>query len=239
MSDHPASPPAEHRSQRFELLQQVEPALERPMTVLAFVWLVLVVVEFTVGLSPFRNTRRALRASRACRELDQSRHAHQRRVMGRRGLSYVLALTVLLNLLGAAGIHAFEREAVNGAIAGYGNALCWTALTLLTTGADYSPLSPDGRVLGLLPANYGFAVFGYVTASIVGFFVARDAEEGDGELAGAAQIGALCDPVATLSWPATPPAGGHGRRPSLPSGREREFVVSERAGRFLPRSKPA
>ena len=236
MSDHPASPPAEHRSQRFELLQQVEPALERPMTVLAFVWLVLDIIDFTVGLSPFRSTRRA---RRACRELDQSRHAHQRRVMGRRGLSYVLALTVLLNLLGAAGIHAFERQAVNGATAGYGNALCWTVLTLLTTGADDSPLSPDGRVPGLLPANYGFAVFGYVTASIVGFFVARDAEEGDGELAGTAQIGALRDAVATLSWPATLPAAGHGRRPSLPSGREREFVVSERAGRFLPRSTPA
>ena len=209
------------------------------MTVLVFVWLVLDIIGFTVGLSPFLSTRRARRASRACLELDQSRHAHQRRVMGRRGLSYVLALTVFLNLLGAAGTHAVERESVNGAIAGYGNALCWTVLTLLTTGADYSPLSPDGRVLGLLPANYGFAMFWYMTTSVVGFFVARDAEEGNGELAGAAQIGTLCDALATLSWPATLPAAGHGRRPSLPSGRERESVVSERAGRFLPRSTPA
>ena len=121
------------------------------------------------------------------------------RVMGRRGLSYVLALTVLVNLLGAAGIHAFEREAANGAITGYGSALWWTALTLATMGADYFPLTPEGRVLGLLLANGGFAVFGYVTASIANFFVARDAEEGEGELAGTAQIGALRDAVATLS----------------------------------------
>ena len=90
MSDHPASPPAEHESQRVELLQQIETALERPMTVLAFVWLVLVIIGFTVGLSTFLNARRARRASRACRELGQSRQAHQRRVMGRCGLSYVL-----------------------------------------------------------------------------------------------------------------------------------------------------
>ena len=50
MSEDPASPPAELDSQRFELQQQVEPALERPMTVLAFVWFVLVVIRFTVGL---------------------------------------------------------------------------------------------------------------------------------------------------------------------------------------------
>ena len=59
------------------------------------------------------------------------------RVMGRRGLSYVIALTVLVNLLGAAGILAFEREAANGAIAGYGSTLWWTAMTLTTMGADY------------------------------------------------------------------------------------------------------
>ena len=112
-------------------------------------------------------------------------------------------------------------------------------MTLITTGADYYPLTPEGRVLGLLLANYGFAVFGYVTAINASFFVAREAEEGDGELAGTAQIGALRGAMATLSWPATLPAAGHGRRPSLPSGRERGSAVSERAGQFLPRSTPA
>lgn len=224
------------------------------MMVLAFVWLVLIVVELTAGLSPFLNALniaiwalfvlhfvlefiiaprklvylrenwltvvslvlpalrivriarvvRALRAARGLRLVRVVSSANRGmrtlgRVMGRRGLSYVLALTLLVNLLGAAGILAFEREVANGAIAGYGSALWWTAMTLTTMGADYFPLTPEGRVLGLLLAIYGFAVFGYVTASIASFFVARDAEDGEGELAGTAQIGALRDEVATLS----------------------------------------
>ena len=254
MSEDPASPPAELESQRFESLQQIEAALERPMTILAFVWLVLVVVEFTVGLSPFldalniaiwvvfvlhfalefiiaprklaylrRNwltavslllpALRVVRLARVVRVMRVARGVRLvrvvssanrgmrtlGRVMGRRGLSYVIALTVLVNLLGAAGILAFEREAANGAIAGYGSALWWTAMTLTTMGADYFPLTPEGRVLGLLLAIYGFAVFGYVTASIASFFVARDAEEGESELAGTAQIEVLRGEVATLS----------------------------------------
>jgi voltage-gated potassium channel len=66
-------------------------------------------------------------------------------------------------------------------------------------GSDYFPRTPEGRVLGLLLAVYGFAVFGYVTASIASLFVARDAEEEDGELAGARQIEALRTEVAALT----------------------------------------
>lgn len=251
--DEPATPAALDR-QRFELLRQIEGALERPMTVLAFVWLTLILVEFTIGLSPLldklsiviwalfvlhflleftiaphkgaylrRNwltavslvlpalrvvrvarVVRALRAARGVRLVRVVSSANRGmrtlgRVMGRRGLSYVLALTLLVNLLGAAGILAFEREPANGAMPGYGSALWWTAMTLTTMGADYFPRTPEGRVLGLLLAIYGFAVFGYVTASIASFFVARDAEEGEGELAGAAQMQALRNEVATLS----------------------------------------
>ncbi len=39
-------------SERSDLLRQIESALERPMTYLAVVWLILVIVEFTRGLSP-------------------------------------------------------------------------------------------------------------------------------------------------------------------------------------------
>ncbi|HYW32221.1 MAG TPA: potassium channel family protein [Gemmatimonas sp.] len=254
MSEELPPRPEELDSQRLELLQRIAAWFERPMTVLAFVWLVLVVVEFTAGLSPFLNglniaiwalfvlqfvlefiiaprkvaylrhnwltavslllpalrvvrIARVLRAARAARgvrlvRVVTSANRGMRtlgRVMGRRGLAYVLALTLLVNLLGAAGVLAFEREVANGAIAGYGSALWWTAMTLTTMGADYFPLTPEGRVLGLLLAIYGFAVFGYVTASIASFFVARDAEDGEGELAGTAQIAALRDEVATLS----------------------------------------
>jgi voltage-gated potassium channel len=121
------------------------------------------------------------------------------RVMGRRGLGYVVALTSLVNLLGAAGIYAAERDVPEGGITSFGTALWWTAMTLTTMGADYFPRTAEGRLLGLLLAVYGFAVFGYVTASIASLFVARDAEAEDGELAGAGQIAALRADVAALT----------------------------------------
>ena len=121
------------------------------------------------------------------------------RVMGRRGLGYVLALTVLVNILGAAGIYALERDVPGTAIAGYGTALWWTAMTLTTMGADTFPQTPEGRMLGLLLAIYGFTVFGYVTAALASLFVARDAESGDGELASAAQVDALRGEVVALT----------------------------------------
>jgi voltage-gated potassium channel len=66
-------------------------------------------------------------------------------------------------------------------------------------GSDYFPLSGEGRLLCLLLAIYGFAVFGYVTASIASLFIARDAEGDDGEVAGARQLDALRAEVSTLT----------------------------------------
>lgn len=121
------------------------------------------------------------------------------RVMGRRGLGYVIALTLLVNVVGAAGMLAFERDVPGGGIDGFGTALWWTAMTLTTMGADVFPTTGEGRLLGLLLAIYGFAVFGYVTASIASLFVARDAEDDDGELAGGRQLALLRAEVEALT----------------------------------------
>ncbi len=74
------------------------------------------------------------------------------RMMGRCGPFYVLALTLLVNLRGAAGILTIERESVGGRINGYGSALWWTAMTLTTMSTDVFPLPPEERLLGLLLA---------------------------------------------------------------------------------------
>jgi voltage-gated potassium channel len=121
------------------------------------------------------------------------------RVMGRRGMGYVVALTLLVNLLGGAGMYAFERGVTDGQVTGFWSALWWTAMTLTTMGSDYYPRTAEGRVLGLLLAVYGFAVFGYVTAALASLFIAQDAEVEDGEVAGAAQIDALRQQVAELT----------------------------------------
>ena len=134
--------------------------------------------------------------------------------MRRRGFAYIAMLTLLVTLTGAAGMYVFERditgkepvsagsshgkEARPGAPGGrageivglndYGAALWWTAMIMTTMGSDYWPHSPEGRVLCLLLALYAFAMFGYVTAALASYFVGRDAQNDQAELAGADSI---------------------------------------------------
>lgn len=94
----------------------------------------------------------------------------------RRGLGYVVALTALVSLLGAAGMYAFEQAPeVEGGFSSFGDALWWTAMLMTTMGSDFWPRTAEGRVLCLLLATYAFAVFGYITAAFASFFVGRDA----------------------------------------------------------------
>lgn len=95
---------------------------------------------------------------------------------GRRGFGYVLALTTFVLFAGAAGMYSFENE-IEGGMRSYSDALWWTAMLLTTMGSDYFPQTAEGRMLCLILAVYGFAVFGYVTATLATFFLARDAEE--------------------------------------------------------------
>lgn len=119
--------------------------------------------------------------------------------MQRRGVGYVTLLSVVVILLGAAGMYAFENNRPNGAgLQSYGEALWWTAMLLTSLGSEYWPQSAEGRVLCFLLALYGFAVFGYVTATIATFFVGRDAESDEAELAGAKSIEALRAEIAAL-----------------------------------------
>ena len=122
-----------------------------------------------------------------------------RATMSRRGLGYLLALTVLVALLGAGGMLAFESAAeVQGGFTGYGDALWWTAMLLTTMGSQYWPQTAEGRLLCFLLSLYGFAVFGYITASFASFFVGRDAASEEADVAGSRDIAALRDEIAAL-----------------------------------------
>lgn len=116
----------------------------------------------------------------------------------RRGFGYVVALTAIVTSVGAAGIYAFESNIPESGITDYGSALWWTAMIITTMGSDYFPKSPEGRILCLLLALYAFAVFGYVTATLATFFVGRDAEDPQAEVAGAKSIEALQAEIAAL-----------------------------------------
>ena len=117
----------------------------------------------------------------------------------RRGLGYVIGLTVTLALLGAAGMLAFEPASeVEGGFTSYADALWWTGMLLATMGSEYWPKSVEGRILCFLLALYGFAVFGYITASFASFFVERDAASPEGETLGTADLAALRAEISAL-----------------------------------------
>lgn len=122
--------------------------------------------------------------------------------MQRRGFGYVVLLTLLVTVVGAAGMLAFEGDAgsagIGPGINNYGDALWWTAMALTTMGSDYFPVSPEGRVLGFILALYAFAVFGYVTATLATFFVGRDAQHEEGGTAGTVNVEALRQEISLL-----------------------------------------
>lgn len=124
---------------------------------------------------------RAARGLRLARLLGAMNRGMRSLTLGfrRRGVGYVLGLTVLVAITGAAGMYRFELDSPGGpGFADYGTALWWTAMLLTTMGSDYWPRTPEGRVLCLLIALYAFAVFGYVTAAIAAFFVDQDRRTG-------------------------------------------------------------
>ena len=122
-----------------------------------------------------------------------------RRTLERRRLGYVLGLTALIGLLGAGGMLSFEPASeVPGGFASYADALWWTGMLFTSIGSQYWPVTAEGRILGFLLSLYGFAVFGYITAAFASFFVGRDAQSDEGEVAGAADLAALRQEIAAL-----------------------------------------
>lgn len=170
------------------------------LTALALVVPALRVFRIFRVLSIFRAARaaRGLKLLRVLSSMNRGMRALGR-TMRRRGVGYVIVLSAVVILLGAAGMYAFENDRLDGAgLKSYGDALWWTAMLLTSLGSEYWPQSAEGRVLCFLLALYGFAVFGYVTATIATFFVGRDAESDDAELAGAKSIDGLRVEIAAL-----------------------------------------
>ena len=95
--------------------------------------------------------------------------------LSRRGFVYVVALTLLVTVAGAAGMYALESPPTGG-LTSFGEALWWTAMIMTTMGSAYWPQTVEGRVLCVFLSLYAFGVFGYVTATLATFFVGRDAE---------------------------------------------------------------
>jgi voltage-gated potassium channel len=148
-----------------------------------------------------------------------------RKGMGRHGFGYVATLTILVILVGAAAMLAFERQVLSAEAAttasqqaesrdlqsirapvpgeksglnSYSEALWWTAMIMTTLGSEYWPKSPEGRVLGFLLSLYAFGISGYVTAALATFFIGRDAENEEAEIAGERSVTNLKAEVTAL-----------------------------------------
>ena len=152
---------------------------------------VLRVLRFARATRGFRLVRIVGAANRSMNALRAS--------LGRRRLGFVLVLTLVVAMLGAGGMLAFEpANEVAGGFKGYGDALWWTGMLLTSLGSEFWPKTLEGRLLCLLLSLYGFAVFGYITASFASFFVGRDAAAPDGEMVGAADLKHLRDEICLL-----------------------------------------
>ena len=144
---------------------------------------------------------RVLRGSRLVRIVGTANRGMNalRRTLSRRRFGYVLASTVLVLALGAAGMQSFERSAgPQGGLTSYGHALWWTGMLIASIGTDFWPASTEGRILSALLALYGLAVFGYITATFASYFIGRDADSPQGEVAGSAQVEALREEIRSL-----------------------------------------
>lgn len=117
--------------------------------------------------------------------------------MQRRGFGYVVLLALAVTFGGAAGLYAIEKG--HPGFESYGMALWFTAMRVITAGSEAWPLTTEGRALTFVLAVFGYAVFGYVTATLATFFIGRDAEEKDAPVAGAKELDEIKKMVQALT----------------------------------------
>lgn len=183
---------------RFLLAPEKRPFLKaNGLTVLA---LIVPALRLFRAFAVLRAAR-ALRGVRLVRIVGAANRSMNalKSTLRRRGFVYVAALTLIVVALGAGGMLSFEGETqVEGGLSDYAHALWWTGMLVASIGTDYWPATMEGRILSALLALYGLAVFGYLTATFASFFIGRDAQSRDAEIAGAAQIEALRREIAGL-----------------------------------------
>jgi voltage-gated potassium channel len=130
-----------------------------------------------------------------------------RKALRRRRFGYVLTLTFLVLFVGAAGMLSFEPASESpGGFVSYGHSLWWTGMLIATIGTDFWPQTMEGRLLSALLALYGLGVFGYIAATFASFFIGRDADSPEAELAGSAEIALLRDEIRELRESLAAPA---------------------------------
>jgi voltage-gated potassium channel len=113
------------------------------------------------------------------------RRPARRRVaaLARRGLTERVMVTTTLVavtvVIGAAStVLDAERNAPEGNITTFPDALWWAATTVTTVGyGDRFPVTAEGRLIGVVLMVVGIAVFGSITAALAGSLIRAGADE--------------------------------------------------------------
>jgi voltage-gated potassium channel len=96
-------------------------------------------------------------------------------ILARRGVIYVLALTLITIIAGGAGLTLLEPGTVKG---GVGDGIWWAIVTASTVGyGDIFPQTLWGRVIAVVIMLAGIGMVSTVAASITTYFVGKDEGE--------------------------------------------------------------
>jgi voltage-gated potassium channel len=91
----------------------------------------------------------------------------------------VLGITILVTI-GSTLIILFESE-VNNQFSAMGDAVWWALVTMTTVGyGDKVPITPGGRIIGIVIMFFGMALISLFTATVSSIFVTRKIKEGRG-----------------------------------------------------------
>ncbi|MCU0498365.1 MAG: ion transporter [Anaerolineae bacterium] len=196
----------------IDLTNQLSPLLQHLQTLIWVLFIVDFAIEFVIAPDKRRYLRQnsltalslilpAIRVLRILRVARAARTLHLLRTLtslnrglrattatlGRRGIGYLIAFTVIVIFAGGAAMTFFESPSAlseagldaTDALDSYGEAVWWTAMIMTTLGSSYWPQTVEGRILCWLLSVYALGVFGYITASIAGHFIGRERQQSE------------------------------------------------------------
>lgn len=115
------------------------------------------------GVRGFNLARLATMTNRAVRALSDVARATQ--------FGYLVVVTILVALVGAAAVTFFERGASDTAITSFGEGLWWSSTVITTVNGPNEPVTLEGRVVAVVLRVFGLVVVGYFTARLAVFFL--------------------------------------------------------------------
>lgn len=130
--------------------------------------------DAVVVIVPMFRVVRALRILRVTRAFPLFRLAAfmgmglrgTRRFIGHYRLGYLLTLSCLVTIAGAAGMFLIERDVPGTRFVTFGDSLWWSAALMTTIGSDLNPQTGFGRMLALVLMFYAMIVFVYVISAL-------------------------------------------------------------------------